>query len=242
MARLKVTPTRMNLNTLKERLGTSKRGYKLLKDKQDELMRQFMILIRENKTLREEVEKELSDSFSDFLIASAFMSPESMEASVSFPTQKVGVDIGVKNVMSVRIPEMEFQVEQNEDASMYSYGYAETSAGLDQAIAGLNEVTEKLLKLAELEKTTQLMADEIESTRRRVNALEYRTIPDLEETIKYIRAKLEENERATIARLMKVKDIISDPDVTDTLDEPGFREGQDPIGPTGDSRPTLSKE
>ena len=126
--------------------------------------------------------------------------------------------------MSVRIPEMEFKVEQNEDASMYSYGYAETSAGLDQAISGLNDVMEKLLKLAEMEKTTQLMADEIESTRRRVNALEYRTIPDLEETIKYIRAKLEENERATIARLMKVKDIISDPDVTDTLNEADFVE------------------
>lgn len=224
MARLKVTPTRMNLNTLKKRLSTSKRGYKLLKDKQDELMRQFMILIRENKTLREEVEKELSDSFSDFLIASAFMSPEAMEAAVSFPTQKVGVDIDVKNIMSVRIPQMEFKVDQDENASMFSYGYAETSAGLDQAIIGLNEVMEKLLKLAEMEKTTQLMADEIESTRRRVNALEYRTIPDLEETIKYIRAKLEENERATIARLMKVKDIISDPDVTDTLNEKQFVE------------------
>ena len=224
MARLKVTPTRMNLNTLKKRLSTSKRGYKLLKDKQDELMRQFMILIRENKSLREEVEKELSNSFSDFLIASAFMSPEAMEAAVSFPTQKVGVDIGVKNIMSVRIPQMEFKVDQDENASMFSYGYAETSAGLDQAIIGLNEVMEKLLKLAEMEKTTQLMADEIESTRRRVNALEYRTIPDLEDTIKYIRSKLEENERATIARLMKVKDIISDPDVTDTLNEKQFVE------------------
>ena len=210
MARLKVTPTRMNLNTLKERLATSKRGYKLLKDKQDELMRQFLELIRKNKKLREEVEKELEDSFSDFLIASAFMSPEFLEEAVSFPTQKLGVDISIKNVMSVRIPKMEFKVEENENASMFPYGYAETSAGLDKAIKGLNEVMNRLLELAELEKTTQLMADEIESTRRRVNDLEYRTIPDLEETIKYIRAKLEENERATISRLMKVKDIISD--------------------------------
>ena len=192
MARLKVTPTRMNLNTLKERLATSKRGYKLLKDKQDELMRQFLELIRKNKKLREEVEKELEDSFSDFLIASAFMSPEFLEEAVSFPTQKLGVDISVKNIMSVRIPKMEFKVEENENASMFPYGYAETSAGLDKAIKGLNDVMNRLLELAELEKTTQLMADEIESTRRRVNALEYRTIPDLEETIKYIRAKLEE--------------------------------------------------
>lgn len=210
MARLKVTPTRMNLNTLKERLATSKRGYKLLKDKQDELMRQFLELIRKNKKLREEVEKELEDSFSDFLIASAFMSPEFMEEAVSFPTQKLGVDISIKNVMSVRIPKMEFKVEENENSSMFPYGYAETSAGLDKALKGLNEVMNRLLELAELEKTTQLMADEIESTRRRVNALEYRTIPDLEETIKYIRSKLEENERATISRLMKVKDIIAE--------------------------------
>lgn len=210
MARLKVTPTRMNLNALKDRLATSKRGYKLLKDKQDELMRQFLELIRKNKKLREEVEKELEDSFSDFLIASAFMSPEFMEEAVSFPTQRLGVDISIKNVMSVRIPKMEFKLEENENASMFPYGYAETSAGLDKAIKGLKEVMERLLELAELEKTTQLMADEIESTRRRVNALEYRTIPDLEETIKYIRAKLEENERATISRLMKVKDIIAE--------------------------------
>lgn len=210
MARLKVTPTRMNLNALKDRLATSKRGYKLLKDKQDGLMRQFLELIRKNKKLREEVEKELEDSFSDFLIASAFMSPEFMEEAVSFPTQKLGVDISIKNVMSVRIPKMEFKLEENENASMFPYGYAETSAGLDKAIKGLKEVMERLLELAELEKTTQLMADEIESTRRRVNALEYRTIPDLEETIKYIRAKLEENERATISRLMKVKDIIAE--------------------------------
>ncbi|MDD7305067.1 MAG: V-type ATP synthase subunit D [Peptoniphilaceae bacterium] len=211
MARLSVTPTRMNLNTLKKRLSVSKRGYKLLKDKQDELMRQFLDLIRENKALREEVEGLLSDSFKDFLVASSFMSPEFLEEAVSLPTQKVGLDIEIKNVMSVRIPKMEFKVDKgaNKEKSIYPYGYAQTSQGLDTAIEGLNEVMDKLLRLAEIEKTCQLMADEIEGTRRRVNALEYRTIPDLEETIKYIRAKLEENERSTIARLMKVKDLIS---------------------------------
>ena len=212
MARLNVTPTRMNLNTLKKRLATSKRGYKLLKDKQDELMRQFLEKIRENKRLREEVEADLKESSKGFLMASSFMSPEFLQEAVSFPTQKIGVDIKVKNVMSVRIPQMEFKIDKggNENASMYPYGLAQTSADLDLAIKGLNKVMDKLLALAELEKSTQLMADEIEGTRRRVNALEYRTIPDLEETIKYIRAKLEENERATISRLMKVKDIISE--------------------------------
>ena len=212
MTRLNVTPTRMNLNTLKKRLATSKRCYKLLKDKQDELMRQFLEKIRENKRLREEVEADLKESSKGFLMASSFMSPEFLEEAVSFPTQKIGVDIKVKNVMSVRIPQMEFKIDKggNENASMYPYGLAQTSADLDLAIKGLNKVMDKLLTLAELEKSTQLMADEIEGTRRRVNALEYRTIPDLEETIKYIRAKLEENERATISRLMKVKDIISE--------------------------------
>ncbi|MDD7766709.1 MULTISPECIES: V-type ATP synthase subunit D [Anaerococcus] len=212
MTRLNVTPTRMNLNTLKKRLATSKRGYKLLKDKQDELMRQFLEKIRENKRLREEVEADLKESSKGFLMASSFMSPEFLEEAVSFPTQKIGVDMKVKNVMSVRIPQMEFKIDKggNENASMYPYGLAQTSADLDLAIKGLNKVMDKLLTLAELEKSTQLMADEIEGTRRRVNALEYRTIPDLEETIKYIRAKLEENERATISRLMKVKDIISE--------------------------------
>lgn len=212
MTRLNVTPTRMNLNTLKKRLATSERGYKLLKDKQDELMRQFLEKIRENKRLREEVEADLKESSKGFLMASSFMSPEFLEEAVSFPTQKIGVDIKVKNVMSVRIPQMEFKIDKggNENASMYPYGLAQTSADLDLAIRSLNKVMDKLLTLAELEKSTQLMADEIEGTRRRVNALEYRTIPDLEETIKYIRAKLEENERATISRLMKVKDIISE--------------------------------
>ena len=212
MARLNVTPTRMNLSTLKKRLATSKRGYKLLKDKQDELMRQFLEKIRENKRLREEVEADLKESSKGFLMASSFMSPEFLEEAVSFPTQKIGVDIRVKNVMSVRIPQMEFKIDKggNENASIYPYGLAQTSADLDLAIRGLTKVMDKLLTLAELEKSTQLMADEIEGTRRRVNALEYRTIPDLEETIKYIRAKLEENERATISRLMKVKDIISE--------------------------------
>ena len=194
MTRLNVTPTRMNLNTLKKRLATSKRGYKLLKDKQDELMRQFLEKIRENKRLREEVEADLKESSKGFLMASSFMSPEFLEEAVSFPTQKIGVDIKVKNVMSVRIPQMEFKIDKggNENASMYPYGLAQTSADLDLAIKGLNKVMDKLLTLAELEKSTQLMADEIEGTR------------------KYIRAKLEENERATISRLMKVKDIISE--------------------------------
>lgn len=210
MALLKVTPTRMNLSTLKTRLATSTRGHKLLKDKQDELMRRFIETVRHNKTLREEVEEELSKSFKDFLLASALMSPEMLKEAVSMPTQETFVDITKKNVMSVEIPIMEFETKKlTEGGSIYPYGFTETTADLDMAVEKLNRVMSKLLELAQVEKSAQLMADEIEKTRRRVNALEYRTIPDLEETIKFIRQKLDENERANITRLMKVKDIIS---------------------------------
>ena len=199
MALLKVTPTRMNLSALKTRLATSTRGHKLLKDKQDELMRRFIETVRHNKTLREEVEEELSKSFKDFLLASALMSPEMLKEAVSMPTQETFVDITKKNVMSVEIPIMEFETKKlTEGGSIYPYGFTETTADLDMAVEKLNRVMSKLLELAQVEKSAQLMADEIEKTRRRVNALEYRTIPDLEETIKFIRQKLDENERANI--------------------------------------------
>lgn len=210
MAKLNVNPTRMNLSTLKKRLETSVRGHKLLKDKQDELMRRFISLIKENKELREEVEGELSISFKDFLLASAIMSPEMLEQAVALPAQRTNVDIVTKNIMGVDTPIMNFTIKKiSESGSVYPYGFAQTTADLDDAIGQLNNVMLKLLKLAEVEKTAQLMADEIEKTRRRVNALEYKTIPDLQETIKYIVSKLDENERANITRLMKVKDIIS---------------------------------
>lgn len=200
----------MNLSLLKNRLTTSTRGHKLLKDKQDELMRQFIDLIKENKRLREEVERELSKSFKDFLLASALMSPEMLESAVSLPIKRTYLDIKTENVMSVQVPNMTFQTEDIAvNDSGLPYGYLHTTADLDEATGKLNQVLQRLLDLAQKEKAAQLMADEIEKTRRRVNALEFRTIPDLEDTIKYIRSKLDENERANITRLMKVKDIIS---------------------------------
>ncbi len=211
MAKLNVNPTRMEMSNLKKRLATSTRGHKLLKDKQDELMRQFIELIRKNKALREDVERELSESFQDFLLASAMMSPAFMEQAVSYPSQKVEVDIRQQNVMSVLIPKMEFKRSSGEDQYL-PYGFAQTSAELDDALEKLQKVLDRMLELAQLEKTAQLMAGEIEKTRRRVNALEYRTIPDLQETIKWIRMKLDENDRATITRLMKVKQLIAQED------------------------------
>ncbi len=209
MAVLNVNPTRMELTKLKARLVTASRGHKLLKDKQDELMRRFIEMIRRNKTLREQVEKELIEVFKEFLVSSAIMSPEFLEEAVALPKEEITVDIKQKNVMSVNVPVMNFVRKLADDpSSIYPYGYAQTSSELDDAISRLYAVMPQLLDLAEVEKSCQLMADEIEKTRRRVNALEYRTIPELQETIKFIRMKLDENERSTITRLMKVKDLI----------------------------------
>ena len=207
MAKLKVNPTRMALSELKKRLVTERRGHKLLKDKQDELMRQFINLIKENKKFRVEVEKELSDSFKSFLLASATMSPLFLESAISFPKEKIAVEMKLKNIMSVNVPEMKF-VKEEMEGSIFPYGFVQTSAELDDTVVKLQKVLDNLLSLAEIEKSCQLMADEIEKTRRRVNALEYSTIPNLEETVKDIRMKLDENERATITRLMKVKQML----------------------------------
>lgn len=210
MAKLNVNPTRSELGGLKRRLATATRGHKLLKDKQDELMRRFIELIKKNKALRMEVEADLLDSFKEFLLASAVMSPEMLEEAVAIPKETITVDIKKKNVMSVNVPVMNFiRKLEGDEGSIYPYGFAQTSSELDDAIAKLYSIMPKLLELAEVEKACQLMADEIEKTRRRVNALEYRTIPDLQETIRFIRMKLDESERSTITRLMKVKDIIN---------------------------------
>jgi len=210
MAVLNVNPTRMELTRLKARLKTATRGHKLLKDKQDELMRRFIELIKQNKKLRTQVEKELKEAFHEFLLASAVMSPELLEEAVAFPKESISVDIKKKNVMSVHVPVMSFiRKLEGDEGSIYPYGFATTSSELDDAIRKLYTIMPMLLELAEVEKACQLMADEIEKTRRRVNALEYRTIPELQETIRFIRMKLDENERSTITRLMKVKDMIN---------------------------------
>ena len=210
MAKLNINPTRMELTKLKIRLKTAVRGHKLLKDKQDELMRQFIDMIKMNKKLREEVEGKIQDSFKDFLLARGVMSDEMLENAIIYSNEEIGVEIKKKNIMSVHVPQMNFiKNSEGKSASIYPYGYAQTSADLDDAIDGLSKVMDKLLELAEVEKACQLMADEVEKTRRRVNALEYMTIPQLQETIRFIQMKLDENERGSITRLMKVKDMMA---------------------------------
>lgn len=209
MARLSVNPTRMELTKLKKRLATAARGHKLLKDKQDELMRRFIDLIKHNNELRKSVEEELQNSFKDFVMASALMSSEFLEEAIAYPKESISVKVETKNLMGVNVPVMEFKRKLEDDAgSIYPYGFASTSADLDGAIEKLYLALPKLLELAEVEKSCQLMADEIEKTRRRVNALEYMIIPQLQETIKYIRMKLGENERGALTRLMKVKNMM----------------------------------
>ncbi len=208
MAAISVKPTRMELNKTKARLKTARRGHKLLKDKRDELMRQFLQIVKENKRLRVEVEAGLAEAMAAMSEASRLMSPELLEQSLLYPKQGVEADIRVKNIMSVNVPEYIFRTKTDAAEDIFPYGYAMTSGELDDAISGLSKVFRDMLELARAEKTMQLLAAEIEKTRRRVNALEYVMIPEMEKSIKYITMKLEENERGNITRLMKVKDAI----------------------------------
>lgn len=211
MTKLNVNPTRMELTRLKKRLITAARGHKLLKDKQDELMRIFIEKVKYNNELRRTMEKELQYAFKDFVMARAVMSPEFLGEAIAYPKEKITVDLSSKNIMSVNVPVIKFNRERAEDAgSIYPYGFSNTSFELDASIEKLYNLLPRLLELTEVEKCCQLMAKEIEKTRRRVNALEYMTIPQLEETIKYIKMKLEENERGNLTRLMKVKTMMAE--------------------------------
>lgn len=208
MAGTTITPTRMMLKQLKGRLKTARRGHKLMKDKRDELMRRFMDIVRLNKRLRERVESGLTASFASLQVASAIMSPEMLEQALLYPRQSVELGVTFKNIMSVNVPEYSFHTKNNDPSEIYPYGFAQTSGELDDALEQMAKVFEDMLELAQVEKTMQLLAEEIERTRRRVNALEYVMIPELEENIRYITMKLEENENATKVRLLKVKEMV----------------------------------
>ena len=198
----------MELTRLKKKLVTAVRGHKLLKDKRDELMRQFLDKVRENKALREEVETALVSANQNFMLARAGMPDEMLNTALLAPKQELTISAGTQNVMSAEIPDFDFKTRTPDQNDMYSYGFAFTTGDLDDAILSLSEVFPKMLKLAEVEKSCQLMAAEIEKTRRRVNALEHVMIPELQTNIKYITMKLDENERSTQIRLMKVKDMM----------------------------------
>ncbi|MDR2501817.1 MAG: V-type ATP synthase subunit D [Oscillospiraceae bacterium] len=208
MAQKTITPTRMELTRLKARLKTAVRGHKLLKDKRDELMRQFLEVVRRTQSLRSKVDAGLDGVGRSLSLASAVMSTDQMEQALLYPRQRVELSVSTRNIMSVRVPKFDFRTSGAARGDIFPYGFAQTSGELDDAIIALSSVFSDMLSLAEAEKTTQLLADEIERTRRRVNALEYVMIPEMQTNIKYITMKLEENDRSTKVRLMKVKDMV----------------------------------
>jgi V-type ATPase, D subunit len=213
-----VNPTRMELTKQKKKLLSATRGHKLLKDKRDELVRQFMDLIKENMDLRLKVEKGLKAANMEFAIARAGMSEQVLNTALMATGKTLEIKQQFKNVMSVEIPE--FQTKNDiKGNDIYSYGYAFTAGDLDDAVYSLSSVFEDMLKLAQVEKSCQLMASEIEKTRRRVNALEHVIIPEALDNIKYITMKLDENERSTQIRLMKVKDMMIEENIQEKRKE-----------------------
>ncbi len=208
MAVLNVNPTRMELTNLKRKLITARKGHKLLKDKRDELMRRFLELVRENKELRIKVEEGIRKANMHMSLACSTMSEESVAVALMLPSQSMSVELKEKNIMSVIVPEYEPVFKTAQEGSIYSYGFAFTSGDLDDAVKALSDIMPDMLRLAEVEKTCQLLSAEIEKTRRRVNALEHVMIPDYTDTIRFIKMKLDENERSTTARLMKIKDMM----------------------------------
>jgi V/A-type H+-transporting ATPase subunit D len=206
MARLKVNPTRMELKRIKTRLKTAVRGHKLLKDKSDEMIRQFSVLIKQNKSLREEVEKELSAALKGFTLAKSLTDEKALNAAIFMPSVSYEINGGTKNIMSVHVPKIE--IKRKESGGIYPYGFAGITGELNDAVAAIVNLMPKIISLAEIEKSCNMLAEEIQKNKRRVNALEYFMIPQMKETIKYIMMKLDENDRANLIRLIKVKSMI----------------------------------
>ena len=210
MAEIRVNPTRMEMKKLQSRYTTARRGHKLLKDKRDELMKQFLEVVREDKALRERVEKALELYYKGFSVASASANPKMLEESLICPKKEGKLEVTYKNMMSVTVPEFSYSEAESEEAAAqsFNYGLAFTSGDLDVSLRELGGILEDLVRMAELEKQAQLLAEEIEKTRRRVNALEYIMMPQYLAAIKTIKMKLDENERGNTTRLMKVKDMM----------------------------------
>ena len=204
---VRVNPTRMELTRLKKRLTTAVRGHKLLKDKRDEMVRQFIILIRRNYDLRLEVEKAVEAVSTRFSLAKAQMGALRISEALLYPARAAVYDVSERNVMSVNVPNIRYT--GSDESTDIPYAFTFTSSALDNAVMELSELLPKLLELAEVEKTCSLLAEEIEKTRRRVNALEYVMIPEMQESIRYITMKLEENDRASLVRLMKAKEMMA---------------------------------
>ncbi len=194
----------MELLKLRRRLVLARKGYNLLKRKQDELMRQFLDLLGQIGNLRTDIEQQLANAHRNFLMARSVMDNEDMEEAIMFPNQKLTLDVSTVPVMNLKLPRFEAQTE----GKVYSYGFSNTSADLDSALGAYSELLPQMLKLSQIERSLELLANEIEITRRRVNALEYVLIPNLIDTIKYITMRLDEMERSNLSRLMRIKEIV----------------------------------
>lgn len=210
MSRMNVNPTRMELKKLKARLKTAQRGHKLLKDKTDEMVRRFSVLIRDTKRLQDEVEAEVVQVLRQFALACGSMSEKEIELAFSMPSVSFNLECTTANVLNLEVPKL--HPDESHSEEIYPYSFAEVTSEADHAVAAAGKLVSRLLALAELQKTTAMLADEIEKSKRRVNALEYVMIPDITETIGYISQKLEENERAGLTRLMKVKSMLEERD------------------------------
>ena len=208
MARINVNPTRMELKRLKARLKTAQRGHKLLKDKTDEMVRRFSVMVRETMRLHDEVEAEVVQVLRQFSLARGSMSKKEIELVFSMPSVSLTLECTTANVLNLEVPKLHLEETRSEE--LYPYSFAEVTSEADYAVAAAGKLVSRLLLLAEKEKAAAMLAEEIERSKRRVNALEYVMIPDLEETIRYISQKLEENERASLTRLMKVKSMLEE--------------------------------
>ncbi|MDR0840111.1 MAG: V-type ATP synthase subunit D [Christensenellaceae bacterium] len=206
MVTLQVKPTRMELSNLKRKKKVAVRGHKLMKDKRDELVRRFIIYVRRNRVLREQVEEKLAAAMQRFVLARATMSAEAVEEALCYPARPATVEAGVQHVLSIEVPQLRLAAAEG---FSYPYGFMTTSAELDGAVQIFSEALPMLMELAEVEKVCNRLADEIEKTRRRVNALEYVMIPQYDEAIRQITMKLDENERGNLIRLMKTKQMIA---------------------------------
>ena len=207
MARLNVNPTRMQLKLLKERLKTATRGHKLLKDKLDEMIRKYTVMIKSAYTLRVKVEKQLKEIINQFKLARALMPISEIEKILLIPSTSIDIETSSKELMNIEVPVLNYK---SKGKVSFPYCFLEVSSQLDFSVRQISQLSEKLIKLAELEKTSMILGDQIEKSKRRVNALEYIMIPQLEETIKYITMKIEENDRSLTIRLLKVKSIIEE--------------------------------
>ncbi len=208
MARKQINPNRMELLKLKRQLVTARRGHKLLKDKRDELMRQFLDVIRQNQALRRRVESLLAGASRQMVLARAVMAPQVLETALLAGRASLSLSVDTRNITSVNVPVFTAPFALSGSLENLPYGLASAAGELDQAVTALNQALPAMIELAEVEKTAQLLADEIEKTRRRVNSLEYILIPELKDSIRSITMKMDENERGNLTRLMKVKDMI----------------------------------